>query len=312
MIKQTAILQKKAPAKLNLHLEVLGIRPDGFHELAMVMQTVDLFDHISASAGVTGVVSLSCSDPSLGVDESNLIVKAAVALKSHCNRPDLGAQLQLQKNIPIGAGLAGGSSDAATALLLLNEFWQLGLSMAELEQIAAQLGSDVPFCLTGGRQCCFGRGERLQALADLPSLGVLLIKDPSAQVSTPWAYGQCKQMRGDFYLTNEQDFEQRREQLRQGPLLQWFKGTREPPMPMLRNDLQAVVAPAVPSVSKGLSLLKEAPGLLAAAMSGSGPSLFGLFPNRAGAALAEQQLLPALRENGFSHWVCGFECARTY
>ena len=145
MNKPTAILQKKAPAKLNLHLEVLGLRPDGFHELAMLMQTIDLFDHISASAGVAGVVSLSCSDQSLGVDESNLIVKAAVALKSHCNRPDLGAQLHLQKNIPIGAGLAGGSSDAATALLLLNEFWQLGLSMAELGQIAAILGSDVPF-----------------------------------------------------------------------------------------------------------------------------------------------------------------------
>ncbi|NBP31810.1 MAG: 4-(cytidine 5'-diphospho)-2-C-methyl-D-erythritol kinase, partial [Synechococcaceae bacterium WB6_1B_055] len=273
------MLHKKAPAKLNLHLEVLGIRPDGFHELVMVMQTVDLFDHISVSAEVTGVVSLSCSDPCLGVDESNLIVKAAVALKSHCKRPDLGAQLHLQKNIPIGAGLAGGSSDAATALLLLNDFWQIGLSMAELEQIAAKLGSDVPFCLKGGSQCCFGRGERLQALADLPSLGVLLIKDPSAQVSTPWAYGQCKQMRGDFYLTNEQDFEQRREQLRQGPLLQWFKGTKKTPMPMLRNDLQAVVAPAVPSVSKGISLLKEAPARL-----GNRPNKLGPEPLMAAAS----------------------------
>ncbi|MDA1169828.1 MAG: 4-(cytidine 5'-diphospho)-2-C-methyl-D-erythritol kinase, partial [Cyanobacteria bacterium] len=154
----------KAPAKLNLHLEVLGLRPDGFHELAMVMQSIDLFDLISVEAADPGLVLLESSDPQLAVDQSNLIIKAAHALKNHCGRPELAAKLQLKKNIPIGAGLAGGSSDAASTLLLLNRFWQLDVSMLELQLLAAELGSDVPFCLSGGTQYCFGRGEKLEPL----------------------------------------------------------------------------------------------------------------------------------------------------
>lgn len=293
----------KAPAKLNLHLEVLGLRADGFHELAMVMQSIDLFDLISVEAADPGVVLLESSDPQLAVDQSNLVVKAAHALKTHCGRPELAAKLQLKKNIPIGAGLAGGSSDAASTLLLLNRFWQLDVSMLELQLLAAELGSDVPFCLSGGTQYCFGRGEKLEPLPSTPALGVLLIKDPSAQVSTPWAYSQCRQLRQEFYLDAEQDFENRRAQLRQKSNQQWHE---------LRNDLQEVVAPSVASVRSGLALLKSSAELLGCAMSGSGPSLFGLFLDRSLAYVAEQQLLPALRKNGFDHWVCEFEPARNF
>ena len=155
-------LSLRAPAKINLHLEVLGLRDDGFHELSMVMQTLDLADELTVEPAPAGQVSLRCSDPQLPVDGSNLIVKAAELLRRHCGRPELSAQLSLSKSIPIGAGLAGGSSDGATALLLLNRYWNLQLSAAELQALAAQLGSDVAFCLQGGTQLCFGRGERLE------------------------------------------------------------------------------------------------------------------------------------------------------
>ena len=129
--------------------------------------------------------------------------------------------MQLRKRIPIGAGLAGGSSDGAAALVGLNQLWGLGFSSEALHGFAAELGSDLPFCLEGGTRLCFGRGEVLEAagLPGLPPLAVLLIKDPSASVSTPWAYGRCRELRGDFYLDDETDFEQRRQALRQGPLL---------------------------------------------------------------------------------------------
>ena len=144
--------------------------------------------------------------------------------------------------------------------------------------MAAELGSDMPFCLDGGTQLCFGRGEQLEALpvnsSQPPAL--LLIKHPEVSVSTPWAYGRCKELRGDFYLEAEADFEQRRQALRQAPLLGAIAGNGS--WPPLRNDLQAVVEPDVETVRQGLALLRQSEQPLAVAMSGSGPTLFALFP----------------------------------
>ena len=128
-------------------------------------------------------MSLRCSDPQLPVDGSNLIVKAAELLRRHCGRPELSAQLSLSKSIPIGAGLAGGSSDGATALLL-NRYWNLQLRLLSCRRWA-QLGSDVAFCLQGGTQLCFGRGERLELIDRVAQPAVLLIKNPNVSVSTP-------------------------------------------------------------------------------------------------------------------------------
>ena len=135
-----------------------------------------------------------------------------------------------------------------------------------------------------------------------PPLGVLLIKHPAATVSTPWAYGRCRELRGDFYLEREDDFEQRREALRRGPLLEALHGGR--PLPPLRNDLQSVVAAEVESVGLGLGLLRRPPGVLAAAMSGSGPSLFALFAEPDSAQSAAGELEAPLREAGFEAWCC--------
>ena len=293
-----------APAKINLHLEVLGLRPDGFHELAMVMQTIDLADTLAFAASADGRISLSCDRPDLPTDGSNLIVKAGELLKARSGFTELGARIQLSKRIPIGAGLAGGSSNGAAALLGLNRLWGLGFTSAELHAMAAELGSDMPFCLNGGTQLCFGRGEVLEPVAitaeQLPA--VLLIKHPAASVSTPWAYGRCRELRGDFYLESESDFGQRRDALRSGPLLQALAGER--PLPPIRNDLQAVVEPEVASVREGLALLRQAPQALAVAMSGSGPSLFALFGDLAQADVARTALAAELEAGGFEAWCC--------
>ena len=302
-------LSLRAPAKINLHLEVLGLRDDGFHELSMVMQTLDLADDLTVESAPAGQVSLRCSDPQLPVDGSNLIVKAAELLRRHCGRPELSAQLSLSKCIPIGAGLAGGSSDGATALLLLNRYWDLQLSAAELQALAAQLGSDVAFCLQGGTQLCFGRGERLEPIQRVAQPAVLLIKNPKVSVSTPWAYGLCKERLGSSYLNSEVDFEGRRQALRQSPLVGWLQG-EQPQPPPLRNDLQQVVAPENDSVQKGLALLASAGDPLQVAMSGSGPSLFALYRDQPAAAAAQSALAPALAENGFEHWICQFTAER--
>jgi 4-diphosphocytidyl-2-C-methyl-D-erythritol kinase len=293
-----------APAKINLHLEVLGLRPDGFHELAMVMQSLDLADVLVFNPTADGQIRLSCDDPALPTDGSNLIIRAAELVRSRAGLPELGARIDLRKRIPIGAGLAGGSSDGAATLVGLNALWGCGFTAAELHAMATALGSDMPFCLDGGTQLCFGRGERLEplALAQPPGLGVLLIKHPQASVSTPWAYGRCRELRGDFYLEQEADFAQRREALRQSPLLAALAGAA--PMPLLRNDLQSVVEPEVESVRQGLALLRGLEGALAVAMSGSGPSLFALFPDLAAASAAQAALAGALEAGGFGSWCC--------
>ena len=298
-----ADLVVSAPAKINLHLEVLGLRPDGFHELAMLMQSVDLCDRLVLTPTADAAISLDCDRADLPTDGSNLIVRAAELLRSRSGLPELGVHLQLQKRIPIGAGLAGGSSNAAAALVGLNALWGLGLQPVALSELAAELGSDVPFCLEGGARLCFGRGERLEPLAAPPTeLGVLLVKHPAASVSTPWAYGRCRELRRAAYLELEEEFEQRRQALRQGALIAALRSQSS--WPLLRNDLQAVVEPEIAAVRQGLTLLRQAPDALAVAMSGSGPTCFALFSSRDGAAAAAALLAPPLAELGIGSWVC--------
>ncbi|MFN6337720.1 MAG: 4-(cytidine 5'-diphospho)-2-C-methyl-D-erythritol kinase [Cyanobacteriota bacterium] len=293
-----------APAKINLHLEVLGIRPDGYHELAMLMQSIDLADELRLRQTTDGRVTLACSRADLSVGADNLITRAAERLRAHAGLTAAGAEIWLEKRIPIGAGLAGGSSDAAATLLGLDALWGLNTPPPVLAELAAELGSDVPFCLAGGSRLCFGRGELLEGLPGEPApFGVLLVKHPEVSVSTPWAYGRCREWRGDFYLSQEADFEQRRDALRHSPLLAALRG--EGALPPLRNDLQAVVAPEVPSVALALDLLHQGPPPLAVAMSGSGPTVFALHPSPEAAASALDALADGLAAAGLEAWSSG-------
>ena len=291
-----------APAKVNLHLEVLGLRSDGFHELAMVMQSIDLADRLHFTTTADAQLTLACDDPSLSVADDNLVLRAAQLLRNRSGFSELGASIRLEKRIPIGAGLAGGSSDGAAALVGLNALWGLGHSPAELERLAAELGSDMPFCVAGGSQLCFGRGERLEPL--LPpaeALAVLLVKDPRVSVSTPWAYKRCRERNADQYLVGEPAFEQRREALRQASWTQPLRASDPPP---LRNDLQAVVEPETAAVQVALRLLRSLEAPLAVAMSGSGPSCFALFADQQGCQTAQGELSDRFAEAGLLSWCC--------
>lgn len=297
-----------APAKINLHLEVLGLRSDGYHELAMLMQSIDLADQLHLQERDDGAITLRCDRSDLPLGRDNLIVEAAERLRARAGQGDRGVEILLEKRIPIGAGLAGGSSDAAATLIGLDGLWGLATPRPALVEIAAELGSDVPFCLDGGSQLCFGRGERLETGPNpIRPWGVLLLKHPQATVSTPWAYGRCREWRGDFYLSQEGDFEQRRQALRQSPLLQSLQG--QLPFPPLRNDLQAVVAPEVPSVTVALELLRQGPDPLAVTMSGSGPTVFGLYASLQEAGLAQEALAEALAAAGLESWCCGLRAS---
>ena len=291
-----------APAKVNLHLEVLGLRPDGFHELAMVMHSIELADRLLFTNTADAQLKLRCDVPSLSIAGDNLVLKAAELLRLRSGFPELGASIQLEKNIPIGAGLAGGSSNGAAALVGLNALWGLGHSSAELEQMAAELGSDMPFCVAGGSQFCFGRGERLEPLPPcLEPLTVLLVKDPRVSVSTPWAYKRCRERNNDRYLEGEQAFEERRKALRQAD---WTRPLRAEAPPPLRNDLQSIVEPETDAVQVALRLLRTLEKPLAVAMSGSGPSCFALFRTPEQCQDAQAVLSDRFREVGLLSWCC--------
>jgi 4-diphosphocytidyl-2-C-methyl-D-erythritol kinase len=161
----------RAPAKLNLVLEILGKRSDGYHNISSIMQTVDLCDELSFEHA--DELALRCTAGELETDD-NLVLKAAVILKQRCGYRK-GAAISLKKNIPWGAGLGGGSSDAAAALLALNRLWAAGCSMDELKKIGAEIGSDVPFFIDGGTCLAKGRGERLTALPDMRQAWFVLV-----------------------------------------------------------------------------------------------------------------------------------------
>lgn len=178
----------RCPAKLNLFLEVVRRRADGYHDLDTVMQAVDLCDELRVTPHDGSALTLECSDPSLPTDEGNVALRAALALRQRAGFRG-GAHLALTKRIPQQAGLGGGSSDAAGALVGLNRAWGLELSTEELRQVAAELGSDVAFFLYGGTARCTGRGEVVEPLAAPATFRYVLVC-PRVGVSTAEAYGR--------------------------------------------------------------------------------------------------------------------------
>ncbi len=180
-------LTREAPAKINLWLRILRRREDGFHELETRMATIGLADRLEFRAGEPGDgLRFSCSDPGLPGDESNLVVRAVRSLEGETGR-GLDVAIALEKRIPHGAGLGGGSSDAAATLLGVNALFELGLGEEKLRELAAGIGSDVPFFLKGGVCDCRGRGERAEPVDGVEVPPVFLVKPPFS-VPTPWAY----------------------------------------------------------------------------------------------------------------------------
>ena len=169
-------VNEKAYAKINISLDVTGKRPDGYHDMLMVMQTITLCDDITVVLTPGEASRAECNLRFVPCDERNLAVRAANAFFAHCGVENMGAHIKMQKRIPVGAGMAGGSSDAAAVLRALNVLCKTGLSCAQLEMIAAEIGSDVAFCVSGGTQLASGRGEILSVLPPMPDCEVVVCK----------------------------------------------------------------------------------------------------------------------------------------
>lgn len=186
-------MQLYAPAKINLSFEIKGRREDGFHEIQTLMTPVSLSDRLTIEPGPTDDIKFSCDDSSLPIGEENLVVRAARLFRK-ATKIGTGVEIALEKKIPHGAGLGGGSSDAAATLLGLNELFETRLDQNELMQLAAEIGSDVPFFILGSTATCRGRGEIVEP-ARLPVNFNLLLVKPDFGVPTPWAYGRWKDSR---------------------------------------------------------------------------------------------------------------------
>lgn len=253
-------LIEKAPAKINLSLDVLNKRPDGYHEVRMVMTTVDLADRIEFERLETDDIIVRSTSSYVPEDERNLAYKAAQLMKQRYGITS-GVAIKIVKEIPVAAGLAGGSSDAAATIRGLNKLWRLDLKLSELMELGAKIGSDVPFCIDGGTALATGRGEEIMKLPAPPPCWVVLAK-PALSVSTAETYRdldlkdvQHPDVEGMMTAIQNQDYYEMCAQL--------------------GNVLESVTIKKRPDVHqiKSLMVRMDADGVL---MSGSGPTVFGL------------------------------------
>ncbi|RJQ49785.1 MAG: 4-(cytidine 5'-diphospho)-2-C-methyl-D-erythritol kinase [Nitrospiraceae bacterium] len=268
-ITHHASLSLKAPAKINWFLHVLGLRDDGYHEIHSLMQKIALYDVLTFSPSDDLTVETEAPIPM----EQNLVYKAAMLLRGASGVKG-GARIILQKDIPAGAGLGGGSSDAAATLAGLNELWSVKFPREKLCALAAQLGSDVPFFLHGALSVAQGRGEKLTPFRSRKTVPILLIKPPFP-VSTAWAYGEMK--RTGWYterlkLTNKAGKDNNIEFLISSIERTGFGEAAG----IIANDLESVTVKSFPVIADIKKKLIEE-GAVISLMSGSGPTVFGVF-----------------------------------
>ncbi|NVN99568.1 MAG: 4-(cytidine 5'-diphospho)-2-C-methyl-D-erythritol kinase [Geobacteraceae bacterium] len=260
----------KAPAKVNFRLDVLKKRPDGYHELRMLMQRIDLCDDIEILLTEKSGIEISCNLPYIPRDRRNIVWKAAEEMLRLSGK-NVGIKIKLEKNIPVGAGLGGGSSDGASTLMALNELLGTALTDGQLMEIGVKLGADVPFFIFGKPAIAEGIGEKFTLLENLPEMWILLV-NPGIHVSTSWVYQ-------NLGLTSEKVA---------AKLPIHFNSVAEL-SDILSNDLETVTIGRYPLISKIKNLLTEA-GAKGSLMSGSGSTVFALFESRSAANDALQSL----------------------
>lgn len=258
------LLTLSANAKINLTLDILGTREDGYHEVAMIMQEISLHDTLSMgkiNQGISLTIVIEGQQGTLPADESNLCWKAAALVQKEYNLQE-GVEIHLTKRIPMAAGLAGGSADAAAVLKGMNHLFRLGMTEARLCELGARLGSDIPFCIMGGTMLATGRGEILTRLPSFPRLSVVLAKPPVG-VSTAWAYKNYDAGYDGPHPDNEAMLEA------------IHGGDAHKAAGLLCNVLEGVTETEHPVIADYKRLMMEH-GAMASMMSGSGPTVFGL------------------------------------
>ena len=272
-------MRLQAFAKINLGLDVLGKREDGYHEVRMIMQTISMYDQLDMRKSVEPGIHLTTNKKYIPVDENNLVWRAAKLMMDTCGIIE-GVSIHLHKVIPVAAGMAGGSSDAAATLVGMNRLFHCGLSKEKLMELGVQIGADVPYCVLRGTALAEGIGEKLTVLPPMPDCWILIGK-PGISVSTKYVYTTLD-LNTD---TVHPDIDGMKKALEDGNLY----GITE----RMGNVLQDVTIPAYPEVERIKEQMK-ALGAVNAMMSGSGPTVFGIFDNEEKAQKACQKL----RESG--------------
>ena len=271
-------MRLKAMAKINLGLDVTRKRADEYHEVRMVMQTIRMYDQLDIEVSKTAGIKMTTNLSYLPVDDNNLVCKAARLLMEEFGIKQ-GLDIQLKKIIPVAAGMAGGSSDAAAAMVGVNRIFHLGLSLPELMERAVTIGADVPYCLMRGTALAEGIGEKLTALPNAPECHVLIGK-PGISVSTKFVYGNLKVDE----IARHPDIDELVLAIKENDFYKMANN--------LGNVLEEATIPAYPIIEQiKQEMLNK--GAINALMSGSGPTVFGLFDDKAKAMAAKE----ALRES---------------
>ena len=255
-------IKLKARAKINLGLDVVRKREDGYHEVRMIMQMINLYDRITLRRSTEPGIRVTTNLPYLPVNEDNLVYRAAKLLMEEFKITE-GAEIELQKYIPVAAGMAGGSSDAAAVMVGVNRIFHLGLTKKQLMERGVKIGADVPFCIMRGTALAEGIGEVLTPLPAMPHCSLVIAK-PKIHVSTKFVYGNLKVSE----LKEHPDIDGQVQALREGSLEQLVA--------KMGNVLETVTVPAYPVIDeiKRTMLKNDAMGAM---MSGSGPTVFGIF-----------------------------------
>lgn len=267
-----------APAKINLTLDILDKRSDGYHNVKMIMQSVGLCDTVTLTENNSSKITVECTDSRVPCDDSNIVCKTAKAFYSATGMSCSGLHIEIDKKIPVEAGLAGGSADGAAVLVGLNKMYGCPLNEYQLEQTGASIGSDIPFCICGGTVLAEGTGTVLTKLNDMPVCFILIVKPPVG-VSTAKAYKAADER--SFIPESSTD--------KMIPLIGNFKSIAD----NLHNDFESVVF--IDDIEKIKHSMLEG-GALGACMSGSGPSVYGIFDDALKAASCSDILKEIYRE----------------
>ena len=283
----------KAPAKINLFLEIINKRPDGYHNIESVMHTVSLFDILEFSPIREDKIELVCNDTQLSLDvKKNIVYKAAEKFKEQYNIKQ-GIKIRLTKNIPMGAGLGGGSSDAAATILALNKIWNVNDNIKNLETFGAKLGADVPFFMTGGFAKISGIGDVVEKINTTLSLDFILVK-PNFGVSTPYAYSKVK-----FPLTNIHKIDNIINDLEKGVFD--FESAKD----LFFNRFEDFIFDEYQEIKQIKEVLEDLG--CASLMSGSGATVFGLVHDKKNIDF----ILNELKKCGWNVWVASsFEVSK--
>lgn len=268
-------MKLRALAKVNLGLDVVRKREDGYHEVRMIMQTINVYDELELVVQETPGIQIETNLSSVPSDESNLVYKAAKLLMDEFQITK-GLHIRLEKNIPVAAGMAGGSSDAAATLKGVNQLFGLGLSTAELMERGVKIGADVPYCIMGGTALAEGIGEVLSPLPPMPDCHILIAKPPVG-VSTAFVYGNLRANE----LEHHPDIDGMIETLKADSITGLCA--------RMENVLETVTIPAYPVIDEIKKLMVDC-GADGAMMSGSGPTVFGIFTDQEAAKCAMKKV----------------------